>query len=284
MRGVEELDLDVRSYAQRVWDDDLDVALDNDEESEADGSTVGEGDASDIEDTDEDSSDEDNVQNSPVAAVTVDDDPEWEIPELLEECFRNPFDDESFTRGKRHFLAAVHTIIAAAKGGKLRRLKTDTNFSEPFALRSLVPYWINAERLEDNSSGELGWGAAASFLRPLVTHASLWLNTTSASVPRDDRRLTTQEFQALNTYFQQEGLPKLCNYLIKTDEGFEIDETDESDGREKAVGRYLPWLENEELAKEASKIWNAVVERGEANKVMCHCRRCQNTLLFSWIQ
>lgn len=134
-----------------------------------------------------------------------------------------------------HLAIARRTIIAAAKGGQLRRLNDHVNTQEPLAIRALLPHWMQVE--DWGRCEEFSWprARAAVLLRPLIAHASLWLDTTSA--PTVDRTLTPQNMQSLQAHFQENGVPEVSvigNPLFNT-----------NDTPTDSVKRYLPWLSND---------------------------------------
>lgn len=182
-----------------------------------------------------------------------------------------------YDNAQLHACIAARTIVAAAKGGHLRQLDFFGEQPYAFAVRSVVPYWVNLESLETETRLH-GWMQAASLLRPFLAHSSLWLNTAQNADPRHSRHLTAQEVQALLAYAQQEGLPKLRSYQD------EAEKSGLSDGREEPLECYLAWLEEDHgLAQKVAETWSAVIERGEANKVMCRCKRCTEIALVSWL-
>lgn len=155
------------------------------------------------------------------------------------------------------------TLIAAARGGNLKHLECCRSFQCAFAIRSLLPCWINVEEWGYTDCITHGWLDAAATLRPFLAHASLWLGTTSGSGARQDRYLTAQELQSLQSYFKEQGGTPTPRW------------EQPQDSHQPSVWRYLPWLaEDAHLAGEVAEAWNAVVRRGEADRLKCNCRRC----------
>lgn len=180
--------------------------------------------------------------------------------ELLEDLR----EDHSRWTARDKFTMAVarRIIIAAAKGGRLRHLEPDVSTTHPLAIRSLMPYWVRVESWGKYYEYQADWYQAAILLRPLLSHASLWLGPTTASGIRD-RQLTAQDVQALHTHFKGKGASELPTLLKPSRVATET------------IQRYLPWLsEDAELARRVADAWNAVVECGEADKVKCQCKRC----------
>lgn len=164
-------------------------------------------------------------------------------------------------RDKIHVAIATRTIIAAAKGGQLRHLNVTSLVQHPFAVYTLLPYWVAIESWGDRYQSMRSWQGAAASLRPLLAHCSLWLDTIADSGPRASRGLTRQDLQGLEATFEATGgTPKLSYH-----------------DDPQPVDRYLPWLaEDKELAQEVADAWNAIVERGEADTVMCSCKKCKS--------
>lgn len=159
-------------------------------------------------------------------------------------------------RYKVHLRIATRTIIAAAKGGKLRRLRVDRPVQHPFAIRALLPHWVGVDAFDMYGGA---WQGAAAALRPLLAHASTWLHATPASGARSDRLLTPSDVQGLQAYCEAERMP-----VAKR--GVDMQH----------VQRYLPWLaEDEELSGKVVEAWNAVVDRGDVDAVQCHCEKCR---------
>lgn len=136
-----------------------------------------------------------------------------------------------------HRSIASRTIIAAARGGKLKHLYVESVVQYPFAIRALLPYWVSIENWLPTYGGrvsERAWRGAAASLRPLLAHVSLWPNATATST-RHDRALSLQEVQGLQSYFQVTGTPEITY------------------SRDQPVDRYLPWLaQDAELAQQVA--------------------------------
>lgn len=197
----------------------------------------------------------------------------FEIPDVLPTSFWVE-DDGIFRRDDidaMHYRVISRAIIAAARGGRLKRLNmqamgsTHMDVQPPFAIRTLLPFWIVIEEWSPRVvPRRRGWVLAASTLRPLLTHASLWYAAPSL---RGDRLLMRQDVQGLQAELERTGVPHLAqlhvNKLTKPD----------------TVKRYLPWLaESEELSQQVADAWNAVVKRGEADKLSCCCGKCAKKL------
>lgn len=169
-----------------------------------------------------------------------------------------------------HYTAACRTIVAAAKGGKLRALELLCHtIEEPFAMRSLVPAcWVSCvvddynEKDAGEGSQEHGsvgklWLKAAIWIRPALAHASLWLHTSLFAPPRNSRMLTTVDVQSILRYFKSSNFGNNGTGLIMAEP-------------------YLRWFEQDaELTQQVSEAWNTVVERGKAGLADCECRRCR---------
>lgn len=178
----------------------------------------------------------------------------YELPSAL------PTDQVGFS-AQRHSVAA-RTIVTAARGGQLRCLALNEDVEAPFAVRALLPHWVDITF--DFFGRGIGchpypdfmgpWLMAAQQLRPLLSHASRWLD------PESNHLLSPQDMQALRPHFQKEGLPEMLGDFIEDAE---------------PVERYLLWLQDDaELATQASAAWSASVERGDAVAVRCRCELC----------
>lgn len=164
-----------------------------------------------------------------------------------------------------HCQIARRTIIEAAKGGQLRVIFTHERvLGEPFAIRSLLPYWVSIRT--DWYSARIGpsWFAAATEFRLLLSHASRWLDGKPWKLePEQLGELTTQDVQALRGYFEENGMPH--RWYIKTERELKL---------ARRLTSYLLWLEEDkELAERVAVAWNQLVRRGE--KVLCWCEKCR---------
>lgn len=186
-------------------------------------------------------------------------------------------------RGALRYAVAARAIVSAARGGHLRHLDIDydgadhgfgemtlynDNIEGPFAVRTLLPFWVGIDswsREAWRSEALFGWPGAAQSLRPLLAHASLWLGSITPTIPRDDRHLTRQNIQMLPTYFKQEGARLRDAFKREC----------RQPRHPCPIEQYLPWLEDAELAEQVAGAWNAVVERGGVDKVVCQCKRCR---------
>lgn len=157
-----------------------------------------------------------------------------------------------------NFAIATRTIVAAARGGRLRELDADffthdSNLDGPFAVRALLPCWVGIQdwtggwcECWTKDSYKQNWMVAARALRPALARASLRLGRASSSGPRAQRQLRRQDVQALLTA-HLEGVNAY-----------------------NGIALYLEWLhEDSELAERVADAWNAVVERGAADVHMC---------------
>lgn len=111
-----------------------------------------------------------------------------------------------------HVAVICRTIIAAARGGRLRHLSCDDNAQYAFAIRALVPFWVHIQDWDGSEYLARGWLRAAASLRPLLAHVSLWGTSPSLDAAREDRSLTGEELQSLDSHFEQEELPRLYDY------------------------------------------------------------------------
>lgn len=157
----------------------------------------------------------------------------------------------------RHaFLLAVssRTIVAAARGNRLRQLYCSHSVQQPFAVRALLPYWVQIDEWQRCQFGAQGWLAAASTLRDLLSDASRWLGTTSRSAPRVNRLLTGAEVQSLQAHYWEARVPAPW---------WKRSYPEPDNAEPQLVERYLPWLaEDAELAQRVADAWNDVYERG----------------------
>lgn len=182
----------------------------------------------------------------------------FELPESL------PTDGEEMEVLHAH--VASRTIIAAARGGQLRRLSagSEHDLEPPFTNRALLPYWIDIEEW-DVQGGAYGWMIAASTLRRLLAHASLWINTEPHAAARQDRHLACQDIQLLDWLYSDDNMPSIAPLR--------------DDMESQPVEFYLPWLERDAaLAQQVADAWNVVLERGGADDQPCRCSRCQDYL------
>lgn len=104
---------------------------------------------------------------------------------------------ERNARDEHHLSIACRTIVAAARGGQLRRIAHDGGIQKPYAIRTLLPFWVQVESW--NGGDQLHeWFAAAKSLRLLLAHTSRRLE------PEDEssRLLTGQDVQALLASFK----------------------------------------------------------------------------------
>lgn len=101
----------------------------------------------------------------------------------------------------------TRTIIAAARNGSLRSLSLKAaQVQAPFAMRTMLPLWVILQVICRGYGDRNQWTLAASGLRSLLAHASLWLDGAQAS--RTDRSLTLQEVQGLQSQLRGRRHPQ----------------------------------------------------------------------------
>lgn len=144
---------------------------------------------------------------------------------------------------------ASRTSIAAARGGQLRYLRSHNGFQPPFAVRALLPYWVNLEdqRTLKGHGIEMqaieDWERAAMSLRPLLSHVSRWLGF---PIPRHSRLLTGKEVQSMHAYFQGSNWPNLTAPLWKNNPQNRAEE-------HRLRNDYLRWLSRDsQLAQQVA--------------------------------
>lgn len=167
-----------------------------------------------------------------------------------------------------HLFLAEHAVVTAVKGGKLKHINVNMELYQPFAIRSLVPYWVHMEswgEWKDSwAEGKWKWVRAAVGLRHTLYHASLWLGTTPTSGRRFNRNLTTQDILPLQAHFKSKGSPEMND---QTTEYF--------DSLTFTIEQYLPWLaEDIFLANQVAEAWNRVVDSGDQDRIQCLCKMC----------
>lgn len=167
-------------------------------------------------------------------------------------------------REQFHFAIAYRVLVAAARGGQLRRLAGYQYGEHPFAVPTLLPFWLQVEDWGNSEftywTGEWGWREAASYLRTLLAHMTLCQHTNSSHY---HRRITSRDLQTYHVAFPTDRLP-----TVKS-RGMTYSPEDHR------IKRYLLWFrEDTQLARRVADAWNAIVERGEAGKVKCFCLRC----------
>lgn len=190
-----------------------------------------------------------------------------------------PADDVNDKHDKLHNLIVSRTILAAVKNGHLKRLPFSRHpIQDVGAIRALVPLWLQVDHWElyfNYHTPEYTWQAAASELRPLLSHISLWLKVADADEEAPRRLLTGAEMQAFSAHFIRDPngdappTPQLTARSIDCDgcfyEGFGI----------KAIVLYLRWFEEDAaLAQQVADAWNVIVRRGEADRVRCYGAEC----------
>lgn len=182
----------------------------------------------------------------------------------IEAHFQSPLDyetlygDDEEARDAAHVAIGCRTVIAALRGGQLRRHQFHSEAAYGpqylYRVRALLPYWL---QIEDWGASQGPWPNAAKQLRPFLAHSWRhrdWLGTCSSSVSHANRRLTASNFQLMHVHFAD---PRAGASLWS------------------AVKCYLPWLaEDTVLAQPVVDAWHVIVDRGEADKVKCCCERC----------
>lgn len=160
---------------------------------------------------------------------------------------------------------AYRTVIAAANGGELRKLRYNEDMQgvQPlfFAVRSLLPRWVSLEDAGHGGSRDavsISWHQAAMSLRPRLAHASLWLGRASSDGARNVRTLTSQEVQALRAYFSEAEVPESARA-----------------GQGTHIETYLSWLEEDAaLAEKVAQACYSLVGSAEAYIRKCSCELC----------
>lgn len=168
---------------------------------------------------------------------------------------------ERLAESRYNVAIACHMVIAATRGGQLKRLDPTWIVKSPFAVRALMPYWLQVEEWAYTMGS---WADAASLLRPFLVHASQrrdWLRASGSTV-NPDRHLTHEDLHAVQAYFENGGGLARWPGLSLT-------------SHRPVFEHYLPWLvQDADLAQQVLDVWNAIVERGEADKVRCPCEPC----------
>lgn len=169
-------------------------------------------------------------------------------------------------------LIAGCAIIAAAKQGQLRRLSltgaSDRTPWKPFAIPSLLPYWVSIGFNLSGSWVPFGWVAAAASLRPALSHMSL---TRLIRARNGSRTLTCKDVQSMTFEFPKIPLPSMPPVLWERPLSDRLLEHNLN-----RIHRYATWLhEDAELAQRVADAWNAVVGRGEADDFKCYCKECK---------
>lgn len=200
----------------------------------------------------------------------------FEIPAQLPSTTSEDYLSSFFRAAERlHVSIATRTIIAAARGGRLKRIYAgfrgfdDTDVEEPFAIPSLLPFWVAMEEWYDVVGSMEGCQVAALTLRRLLAHASLWLDIADGSFnPRQNRQLTRQEIQSLSSRYSHIDV-----YMIIP--LGDIEPTLDPDEEPHPLERYMDWLaQDAKVAQAVADVWNSIVERGQAEDQDCLCVRC----------
>lgn len=108
---------------------------------------------------------------------------------------------DKLARDEYHNSIVCRTIIAAARGGHLKRLALHDYIQKPFAVRALLPFWLQLDQAYSFPDPEYPeeWPAAAQALRLLFAHTSYSLQRES----RSDRFLTPQDVQSMLARFKE---------------------------------------------------------------------------------
>lgn len=175
-----------------------------------------------------------------------------------------------------HCSIVSRTVVAAARGGHLRRLVGTATIhvdQAAFAVRTLLPFWEQIKDWERKYKGRshgysyprTRWAAEAATLRPTLAHASIWLLDAKTGAKRDIRLLTQGDVTSLAAYFRRIGIPQgLAPKYTQNDE------------EPPSVPVHLTWLEEDsDLAQQVAEVWNAVAQRREADFVKCRCKECK---------
>lgn len=182
------------------------------------------------------------------------------------------------------------TIVAAARARSLKRLFIpEVAIQKPFAVRALLPSWIDIEqwyimdvRARTYPVSSKFWSDAAAALRPALAHASVWLSESALGI-RESRTLSREEVQSLYAHFLiVESTPDFTGEEQIFHDHFEHNKIFHVPPPKEApsiacslVDLYLPWLaEDAGLAQQVADAWNAIAERNQADKVKCRCKRC----------
>lgn len=193
----------------------------------------------------------------------------FEIPAQLPTVSK---DSGSSIPGDRlHLSIATRTVITAARGGRLQRLHAgfeDADVEPPFAIPTLLPYWVTIEEWYHVVGCLEGWHVAASTLRILLAHNSRWLGVgQGTAAARPDRELTGQDVQSFYSSYSHDYIHEIVPLEGERHE----------DEFEHPLMRYLEWLaEDAEVAQRVADAWNAVVQRGQADDQGCSCDRCED--------
>lgn len=204
-----------------------------------------------------------NRDSSVVREASVEDLTSFELPELL------PSADVDARLELQ--LSIIHrTIVTAAQRGQLKRLDLGGGWlhrDAPFAIRELIPFWVAVESWYFPVYLDCGpWLDAASQFRSALAHASLWLHESVAGAAHS-RLLTREDVQALYSRFTQSG--------FKFRSAHQNNRLKHGEITDHAIKRYFSWLkEDDGLSQRVADAWAAVVLRGDADAVKCHCAKC----------
>lgn len=171
---------------------------------------------------------------------------------------------DSWAISSLRFSVVYRTIIAAARGGRLRWLHTGRDVQRVFAIRSLLPFWVGLEHGPNFMCGSSPkWRAAADAMRYMLAHASLRHESHRPASEDSDRLLTRQDIQALQSQFENGDIPHFVGSRFSQDP--------------QEFDYYLSWLKNDgPLAQQVADAWNELVRGGMADKVKCRCQKCRS--------
>lgn len=189
-----------------------------------------------------------------------------EAPIEYMKFFRGTRDEDRMARDAVHIAMGCRTIVASARSGHLKRLSPGC-CDYQFRIRALLPYWVSIEDWGTSHDVNWAWTGAAVLLRQFLAHASLrrdWLDNTASAGSGINRSLAQEDFQALSSYFMD---------VERCKEWYEGEWYEgkwyEGGPYKPVVTHYLPWLaEDAELAQRVADVWNAIAERGEADRVV----------------
>lgn len=180
----------------------------------------------------------------------------------------HPFQWGRAAKDSFHISMASRTIVAAARGGQLKRLFVSAFAQPAFAARSMLPYWVRVEEWASTDYVHSGWLAAARQLRPFLSHLSRWSHIASVSNPRASRLLSPEDLHSLPE--PAEIASSLADSVLATDRYYYDD----------LRTYYLSWMiQDGNVAQHVVDAWNTLVEKGEADRVRCECPRCPSDLV-----
>lgn len=171
---------------------------------------------------------------------------------------------------------ARRTLVTAARGSGLRRLALDRIHEKMlwkcFAIPSLLPCWVGINEWATYSrSKPVPWLGAAIALRPALAHTTQALDAAQSGLRGADgvRLLEVAEVQAMHSHLER--MPVVCKPDWNDKGPVWGPELEPAT----PFAHYLAWLRDDaELARQVAEVWNAIVERGEADMVRCYCSKC----------